>query len=103
MRTRLDFTDFPDRLLTAAEVGEILGIGTHTLANWRWAGKGPRFVRISKNTIRYPREAIQEFATSELTVRDPAGELTDAEMIRQIQRLANRLARRQSRPREDAA
>ena len=61
-RAALDFTDYPDRLLTAAEASEVLGIAVTTLANWRWAGTGPRFVRINRQTIRYPREAIEEFA-----------------------------------------
>jgi hypothetical protein len=91
----LDFRDFPDRLLTPAEAGEVLGVATHTLANWRWTGKGPRYIRIGRQTIRYPQEALQEFASSELTMREPEAELTDSAIIKEIARLANRLARRQ--------
>jgi Helix-turn-helix domain len=91
----LDFSDYPDELLTAAEAGEILGISPATLANWRWAGKGPRYVRINRQTIRYPKSALADFAHTELRVREHAGELSDAELIAQIARLATRLARRQ--------
>jgi predicted DNA-binding transcriptional regulator AlpA len=90
----LDFTDYPDRLLTAAEASEVLGVSTQTLANWRWAGKGPRYVRINKQTIRYPRDSIEAFAGTELAVREPDAELSDAALVKEIARLANRLARR---------
>jgi hypothetical protein len=91
----LDFSDYPDELLTAAEAGEILGISPATLANWRWAGKGPHYVRINQRTIRYPKSALADFAQTELIVREPAGEMSDAQLIAQIARLATRLARRQ--------
>jgi predicted DNA-binding transcriptional regulator AlpA len=91
----LDFTDFPDELLTELEASEVLGLAPHTLSNWRSAGKGPRFVRIGTRTIRYPKSALEEFAQNELVVREPADELPDSEIIKQIARLANKLARRQ--------
>jgi predicted DNA-binding transcriptional regulator AlpA len=91
----LDFTDYPDELLTENQASEVLGIAPHTLSNWRPLGKGPRFVRIGTRTIRYPKSALEEFAQTELTVREPADALSDAEIVKQIARLANRLARRQ--------
>jgi predicted DNA-binding transcriptional regulator AlpA len=95
MSQRLDFTDYPDELLTENEASEFLGLAPHTLSNWRSAGRGPRFVRIGTRTIRYPKSGLEEFAQNELTVREPTEELSDAEIVKQIARLANRLARRQ--------
>jgi predicted DNA-binding transcriptional regulator AlpA len=91
----LDFADYPDNLLTEMEASEVLGLAPQTLSNWRSAGKGPRFVRIGTRTIRYPKSALEEFAQNELTIREPADELSDGEIVKQIARLANRLARRQ--------
>jgi predicted DNA-binding transcriptional regulator AlpA len=94
----LDFTDYPDELLTENQASEILGLAPQTLSNWRSAGKGPRFVRIGTRTIRYPKSALEEFAQDELTIREPADDLSDAAIVKQIARLANKLARRQRRP-----
>lgn len=38
--------------LSPKEVAECLGIGVATLANWRWAGRGPRYVKVG-GRIRY--------------------------------------------------
>ena len=91
----LDFADYPDNLLTENQASEVLGLAPQTLSNWRSAGKGPRYVRIGVRTIRYPKSALEEFAQNELTVREPPDDLSDAEIVKQIARLANRLARRQ--------
>jgi predicted DNA-binding transcriptional regulator AlpA len=99
----LDFADYPDNLLTESEASEVLGLAPQTLSNWRSTGKGPRFVRIGTRTIRYPKSALEEFAHNELNIREPADELSDAEIIKQIARLANRLVRRQRQPAPEAA
>jgi predicted DNA-binding transcriptional regulator AlpA len=91
----LDFADYPDELLTENQASEVLGTAPHTLSNWRSAGKGPRYVRIGTRTIRYPKSALEEFAQHELTIREPVDELSDAAIVKQIARLANKLARRQ--------
>jgi helix-turn-helix protein len=76
---------------------ELIGVDTHTLANWRWQGKGPRFVRYGRQTIRYHKTDLVEFAESDVAVDDPAATLSDAALARQIARLATRLARRHLR------
>lgn len=43
----------PDQLLTAAELGEYLGMTKQQLALMRVNGNGPRFFRASANNIRY--------------------------------------------------
>jgi Helix-turn-helix domain len=99
----LDFADYPDNLLTETRASEVLGIAPQTLSNWRSAGKGPHFVRIGTRTIRYPKLALEEFAQNELILREPADELGDGEIIKQIARLANRLVRRQRQSATEAA
>ena len=39
-------------LLTAGDVASVLGIPTSTLANWRYQGLGPRYLRIGRH-VRY--------------------------------------------------
>lgn len=39
-------------LLTADDVASVLGIPTATLANWRYQGLGPRYLRIGRH-VRY--------------------------------------------------
>jgi predicted DNA-binding transcriptional regulator AlpA len=90
----LDFADYPDRLLTPAEASEVTGVAVQTLSNWRASGRGPRYVKFGRRTVRYPRDALEEFAAIEMIERSPEGELDDIAIIREIARLANRLARR---------
>jgi hypothetical protein len=98
----IDPREYPERLLPENEAAEILGVVPGTLANWRTRGIGPEYVRLGTRTIRYPREKLEAFVRHELSVRDPADDLSDAEIVRQIARLANRLARRQRHQAEAA-
>jgi predicted DNA-binding transcriptional regulator AlpA len=41
------------RLLTAAEFAQQTGLSVETLAQWRSQGKGPPYVKISRNSVRY--------------------------------------------------
>ncbi len=41
------------KLLTAEQVAEITGLSVETLAQWRSQERGPRFVKISRNCVRY--------------------------------------------------
>lgn len=40
------------QLLDAAAVAGRLGVSIHTLAQWRYAGSGPRYMRVGKH-VRY--------------------------------------------------
>lgn len=42
---------------TTAEVEELTGIKQQTLANWRYLGKGPRFVKVG-GKVFYPASVI---------------------------------------------
>jgi hypothetical protein len=50
--------DQPPR--TPLELSEFLDVADRTLTQWRWLGKGPRWVRVGRH-IRYPRGDTQEW------------------------------------------
>jgi excisionase family DNA binding protein len=54
----------PQKLLTPAEVADLLGVSERTLEGWRRAGGGPGFLRLSRHTVRYRAEAVQDFLRS---------------------------------------
>jgi len=47
-----------DRLMTMAEVSDLLGIPVSTLYGWRHRGEGPAGYRIGRH-VRYRREAVE--------------------------------------------
>lgn len=49
------------KILTQKEAGNYIGISFLTLANWRVAGKGPRFVRLSPRKIAYRIEDLDRW------------------------------------------
>jgi excisionase family DNA binding protein len=49
--------DVEDRLLSPEEVAEMLGVPVGTLANWRYQGRGPAFVKIGRH-VRYRRSDV---------------------------------------------
>lgn len=51
----------PGDLLSEAEAAAILGAAQATLANWRWKGEGPGWVRLGKRAIRYRVADLQAF------------------------------------------
>jgi predicted DNA-binding transcriptional regulator AlpA len=52
-----------DKLLTEAEVQEILGVSRSTLAGWRSRGQGPAFLKAGpgKSFVRYPRAELERW------------------------------------------
>ncbi len=50
--------DSTDRLMTLAELSEMLGIPVNTLYGWRCRGEGPPGYRIGRH-IRYRRAAVE--------------------------------------------
>lgn len=51
----------PPKLLLPKEVAALLGVGERTLERWRMTGEGPRFVTLSRKTVRYAAQAVAEF------------------------------------------
>lgn len=52
-------------LLTDEQVHKIYGVMPKTLANWRWRGVGPRFVKIG-HQVRYRPEDLKDFLESRI-------------------------------------
>lgn len=49
-------------LLTPAEVATYLQVSEKTLANWRYLGRGPRFVKVGRD-IRYRESDLEHWLT----------------------------------------
>ena len=48
-----------DRLLHEAEAAKILSVKVSTLRRWRWAGEGPRFLKIGA-AVRYDPQELKD-------------------------------------------
>jgi len=53
------------KLLTPHQVSELIGVSEKTLANWRWKGSGPSFVKLSgrsgKGAVRYRLHVLSQW------------------------------------------
>jgi excisionase family DNA binding protein len=47
-----------DKLMSLADVSEMLGVPVHTLYRWRYMGDGPVGYRVGRH-VRYRREAVE--------------------------------------------
>lgn len=57
-----------DRLLTPREAGELMRVSPGSLANWRYEGRGPVFIRLGdgpKPPIRYRLSDVRRFIHGE--------------------------------------
>jgi hypothetical protein len=50
--------DYMEALITEAGAAEFLSFAPRTLANWRFRGGGPQFVRFRARTVRYRRKDL---------------------------------------------
>lgn len=48
-----------DKLCSAGEAAELLGISPQTLAHWRVRGTGPRYIVLSARCVRYRSSDIR--------------------------------------------
>jgi predicted DNA-binding transcriptional regulator AlpA len=73
---QIDATAAPitGRLLEPAEVAEITGLSTETLAQWRSQRRGIPFIKLSRNVVRYRQTDLDKFL-DERIVRVEAGQL----------------------------
>ena len=49
-----------DAYLTSAQLAQRWRLRPQTLANWRWLGKGPPYIRVGARVL-YPAEGIHAF------------------------------------------
>jgi len=62
------------KLLTAKEVAEITGLSVETLAQWRSQKRGPRFVKISRNFVRYWQSDLDGWLAERIVRTDEASQ-----------------------------
>lgn len=58
-RTKAPATELT-KLLTPAKLAEHLEVSTGTLANWRSAGTGPKYIRLS-GVVRYRVDTVEHW------------------------------------------
>lgn len=64
---RTDFDkDHLDRLVNESKAADLIGYSVRALQNWRSRGGGPRFVRVSKRSIRYRRRDLNAWVEDRL-------------------------------------
>lgn len=57
-----------DELLTPKQVHEQYGFNPQTLANWRWCGQGPSYIKTSparSGRVKYRRSAIEAWLNAQ--------------------------------------
>jgi excisionase family DNA binding protein len=54
------------KLLTAKEVAEQTGLSVETLAQWRSQGRGPHYVKISRNFVRYRQSDLDDWLSQRI-------------------------------------
>jgi excisionase family DNA binding protein len=54
-----------ERLMTAQEVAEHLGVPVATLYQWRYRGEGPRALRVGRH-LRYVRADLDAWVTAQI-------------------------------------
>ncbi|MCQ2914329.1 MAG: helix-turn-helix domain-containing protein [Alphaproteobacteria bacterium] len=60
----------PSYFFTPKETASILGISTSTLANWRYANKGPTYIKVG-NLIRYRKLDIDNWTNQYIQNSNP--------------------------------
>lgn len=58
-----------ETLLTTAAAAERLAVKSSTLARWRRQGRGPRFLKLGRKTLRYRLGDVDKWAARHLTAR----------------------------------
>lgn len=58
-----------DDLLTTEQAAKRLGLAEQTLAQWRWLGKGPEFVKVGSR-VRYPSDSLDRWLSTRRKLND---------------------------------
>jgi excisionase family DNA binding protein len=71
MGKRRSPAEAPERLMTLAELSELLGVPISTLYAWRCRGEGPAGYRIGRH-VRYRRSVVEAWIEGQADpVREP--------------------------------
>jgi hypothetical protein len=72
---------FDHKLINEQEAARRLGLRIATLQRWRWAGKGPRFLKI-EGAVRYDPNDLADFvAASRRTSTSDTGHSEPREVV----------------------
>ena len=63
----------PAGLLPPAAVAQRLGVSVKALERWRGKGGGPRFVHLTRKTIRYRAEDVEAFVAGRIRASTAEG------------------------------
>jgi len=55
-----------EKLLHDFDVSRRLGISINTLRNWRYQGKGPKFVKLEKRSIMYRQCDVDAYINNQV-------------------------------------
>jgi predicted DNA-binding transcriptional regulator AlpA len=55
-------------LLDPRQVADLLGVTVQRLANWRYRGRGPNYIKLGYRSIRYQRADVEQWL-AEHTIR----------------------------------
>lgn len=58
MSAQLEVDHMTEKLMTAGEAGDLLSMTTGALAQLRYTGTGPQFIKLGGRSVRYRREDI---------------------------------------------
>ena len=59
-------TEYQTKLINEHEAADYIGHSVRSLQNWRVRGGGPKFVKISRRSIRYRFSDLNEWIESKL-------------------------------------
>lgn len=62
----------PGDLVDEREAAAILGVSKKTIANWRWRGEGPAWIRVGQRLVRYSRADLAAFVAGDAGKADAA-------------------------------
>lgn len=66
----------PETYLLPVEAAQALRVSVKTLTQWRWQGKGPPYLRVAGNLIRYAQSELDHWLTTQ-AVRPSPGTVDD--------------------------
>ena len=56
-----------DILLTPDDVARMMRVSRRTVSTWRYRGKGPRYVRVTHNCVRYRMSEVRKWLNDKET------------------------------------
>jgi len=59
------------QLLRPSEAARALGVNEQTLANWRYAGRGPKWCKLGSAAVRYSTDSLREYVDANTQIKTP--------------------------------